>query len=231
MLRPVALPLEPLEPLGTLLGRVLTTEGLVTAAALAVPAWLADLLFGLISTMFSIVYFAAISGYYFQIVDHVGRRSPGLPYPSMEDLSPLWRGLACVLLVALPGVLFLWFGVEKSVVWGTAGLLASPLVASLYLPAAIVACTVANNALAALWPYFWIRIIARAPGSYARLVGRFLITALAFAVASMLAGLTVGLIPFVGPLLASAATNLVLFGQALVVGDFLRRHASDFGYD
>jgi hypothetical protein len=229
----------PASALAEALRRPFTVEGITTAVALAVPAW-ARALPGL-STIFGLIYLAALSGAYFMTVDHVGRGRPGLPGPSDRDFD--WgesaavaaRGLLCILLVALPAIAWAVHLALRDAEapdlatqrWAVAGLLLAGLS---YTPAAIVAVVVSNSTLAALWPVAWARVILRAPSSYALLVGLFVVTFLAWALAGAIAAQTLGRVPLLGGLLAATVSNLLLLTQAALVGHFLRRNADAFGY-
>lgn len=230
--------------LAELIRRPFTVEGLTLAVALAVPAWARGLP-GL-GTIFGVIYLAAISGAYFMTVDHVGRGRPGLPGPSDHDFD-WWetavtaaRGMICLVLVALPTVIYVVHVAFRAAADDTppldlaalrfrvAGLLALGLC---YVPAAIVAVVVSDSTIAALWPVAWVRVILRAPASYALLVVLFLGAYVAWSLGTAVADRTLGVIPLVGSLLATSVSNLLLLTQAVLVGHFLRRNADAFGYD
>ena len=236
LLRPLAPPAPPrAEELKELIARTFGREGLITALALAVPAWLSS--FPFLGWFFSLIYLAALSGYYFQVIGHIGCGRPGLPLPTDADagdlIRALGRGLACMLVAALPWIL--WGAIsgrriDFTVAPGVA-VLGGVLFACACLPAAIVAVVVANNGWAALWPLFWVRIAVGAPASYARLVGVFAATTAALWIGTLAAAFFFGRIPLFGGLLLSAVTNVLVVLQAVLVGAFIHRHAEQFGLD
>ena len=72
LLKPAGTPVAPpLEELRELFGRVFSVDGLLTAFALAIPAWMGAL--PMVGRIFRVIYLAALAAYYFKIVDHIGR--------------------------------------------------------------------------------------------------------------------------------------------------------------
>src|SRR2546427_4999966 len=72
ILKPVAIQTvaAPSEQLRELVVRIFSINGIITALALALPAWLSFL--PLIGRVLWIIYVAGVASYYFKIVDHVG---------------------------------------------------------------------------------------------------------------------------------------------------------------
>jgi hypothetical protein len=227
------------EQLRDLVGRPFGAEGIFTALGIAVAGWLSWL--PVIGGLLWLAYIAALVGYYFQIIDHIGREREGMPGPSdaVEDVTSmlglLFRGVLCLLVGTAP--LLIWYYFVRrldpnATPQGTrATIFGLLLIGQLYLPAAVVAVTLTNSTGGALWPIAWIRIIAAAPVSYALLVLLFVGSVVLFWVGSTAAAATVGRIPIVGGLITMTITNLLLFLQASLVGGFLRRNAEAFGYD
>jgi hypothetical protein len=219
----------PLEP-RALVGRVLAGEGLLTAAAIALPGaltWVPG--FG---TLFKLMFWGSLVGYYFQIIVHVGDDKPGLPgaADALDDVPALVsmtvRGCLCAAVGAIPYYVWLYGGGSGAA--GTAlGLL---VVGMTYMPAVLIAVVLTGSTLGALYPIAWLKIAARAPRSYLLLVLLFVGTLLALSLILTAAGMVAGWIPLVGAFITNGLLCLILFAQAALVGGFLRRHAEDFGY-
>lgn len=209
--------------------RVVSLEGLTTAAAFAVPFAL--------SNWFQVLagfYLSALVGYYFTIIHHVGASREGLPGPS--DATEDWveicgfalRGIACVAVGFAP--LIAWFAVTRDAPTSelTLGLV---FAGQIYMPAVVLAVALTNTAVAVIWPVAWVRVIARAPAKYARFVGIWIVSiAVGFAIymTTALAFAPYGALGLFG---AAIAWNVFWFAQAALVGHFLRANAAAFGWD
>jgi hypothetical protein len=235
-LGPVLQRFRPSPSLTNLLSRPLSVEGLITAAALG---WLAAALGWMpgIGTFISFACYAALVAYYFQIITHIGNGKEGLPGPSdaMHSLGEMWRqtirGWICVFAATLP--FMVWNNILHD-----GDRIASPPIAFLllamgllYLPAAIVCVVLTDSGFGALYPVAWLEVMKRAPASYARLVGLFIVSLAVLWLISVTGDATLGRVPFVGHFAVRLAVNLGLFAQAALVGGFLMRHAEDLGYD
>jgi hypothetical protein len=233
-LGPVTTRFRPSPSLASLLSRPLSLEGLITAAAIclldAALGWMPG-----IGRFIHLACSAALVAYYFQIIAHIGEDKPGLPGPSdtVEDFGEMrrqtLRGWVCVFAALLPFIIwsrFLHDGAVPSQL--TAFLLVA--LGLTYLPAAIVCVVLTASSWGALYPVAWIQVITRAPGSYLRLVGLFLISLVALGLLSAAGNMFLGWIPFVGTFVVETLLALALFAQASLVGGFLLRHAEDFGY-
>lgn len=214
-----------------LVRRPFTTDGIITATAIALflaLGWVPG--FG---DLLKLAGYAALVAYYFQIIGFVGDGHDGLPGPSDAGDTPVamlrtvLRGWLCIIVGTLPYLLWHLVGHDA----GGAPVALVVLVAGMtYLPAVIIAVVLTGSTLGAVYPVAWAQIIARAPSSYARLVGIFALSILALAGATLVASLAAGFIPLVGAWIVGTMEILLLFAQAALVGGFLRRHAHDFGY-
>jgi hypothetical protein len=212
-----------------LLRRPFDREGLLTALVLALPFGLTIVPDRLVALFFSFVYAGCLASFYFQTVDHVGRGQPGLPFSaapvSRADLSKaVERGLACLAVAVGPA--WAWSVLVPEVPLVSFALLA---LGCALAPAAIVTVAVTERALLALWPFAWARIIARAPSAYGRLVLLFFGSSAIWIALGAVASLTLGRIPLAGPLLAAAVNAVLATVQAVLVGGFIRRNATDLG--
>lgn len=218
--------------------RALTVEGFATAAGLASPliltgfvSWIPGM--GWFTLLMALIYYGGLVGYYFQIIDHVGQGRDGLPGPSdlRDELGGLLlmslRGGLCVFVAAVP-YLAAWARTESPL--GLPATLLLVAIGLVYLPAAIVSVVLTDSTLGALYPVAWWHVISRAPSSYARLVALFWATLAAFALYGVLVAPLLQRVPIAGAFLSASVANLLWFTQACLVGGFLRRHASDFGY-
>jgi hypothetical protein len=219
--------------------RVASVEGLTTATAFAIAfaasRWL---------PIFAVFYAAAVVGYYFFIIHHVGDGGDGLPGPSdavdswTENIGLVLRGLAIVVIGGLP--VYLWFVVTHDLP-RPAVALALVALGQLYVPAAILAVAITNQTFAAVWPPTWFAVIRRAPGAYSRFALRWLATVaiglVIVAITSPLVDGSLGLArtssePLatygLGALAASFVWNLFVFAQAVLVGLFLRENRDAF---
>jgi hypothetical protein len=226
----MSLPAPPMEPLA-LAARVLSSDGLITAAAIALPGAVSGWFGFGIGTLFNLAYWGTLIGYYFQIIAHIGDDGDGLPGASdaLSDLPSVMlmtlRGALCVVVGTAPYLVWLASGGRADSAVGLLALLAGMT----YLPALLVTVTLTDSTAGALYPVAWVRIVARAPRSYVHLVLLFVVTVLAAALALYVVSWLVGGIPLFGSWLRCALCALLLFAQAAVVGGFLRRHATDFG--
>ncbi|MDX2093649.1 MAG: hypothetical protein SFX73_37765 [Kofleriaceae bacterium] len=208
--------------------RAISTEGLVTGAALAV-------FYGVLSSLAAVpvIYLASLVSYYFVTVHHVGDGKPGLPGPA--ETVDNWTEMRTT---ALGGIFTAGLGFLPLIVAITTTrtplddrmFVALALLGQLYMPAIILSVAVTNSPWAAIWPPTWVRVIGRAPGQYVRFVGLWIV--------SVLLGLVVlwattqsltGSVP--GDCVAAFAWNLFWFFQASLVGEYVRRNASAYGWD
>lgn len=207
--------------------RVGTLEGVTTNLAFALCYQAA-----VVSPLFSGFYFAALVGYYFTIIHHVGEGGDGLPGPSdavddwVETLGILAKGLGCALVGVAPLVVFL-------VMFGEAPPLGMALIlvalGQLYMPAILLALVFTNDLYVLVWPFAWARVIARAPRPYAMFALMWLATVL---VALLLFAVLWGLfanVPF-GRFLMALGWNAFWFAQASFVGIYLRTHRAAYGW-
>ena len=214
-----------------LMRRPFSVDGLITAAAIALPVALGFVPgFG---DLLKLAGYAALVAYYFQIVAFVGDGGEGLPGPSdigdtpIQMLKTVAKGWLCILVGTAPYLAWHLLGHDA----GGAPVALALLVAGMtYLPAVLIAVVLTGSTLGAVYPVAWAQIIARAPASYARLVGIFAISIVVLAAATLVATLAAGFIPLAGSWIVGIIENLLLFAQAALVGGFLRRHAHDFGY-
>jgi hypothetical protein len=217
---------------GSLLLRVVTLECLLTAVAIALPGavrgWFG---FGL-GRLLIVAFLGSLVGYYFQIIAHIGDDQEGLPglADTVSDLSSLrrmmTRGILCLAVAAAP---FLVFRAQGGDVESPAAI-ATVLAGLLYLPAIVVAVALTQSTAAALWPVAWVRVVARAPLSYATLVLLFGASSGVGVLVYVALHKMLGGVPFVGAWVALSAVTMIAFAQAVLVGAFLHRHAEDFGY-
>jgi hypothetical protein len=221
---------------------VASVEGLTTAAAFAiafaVSRWLPIL---------GVFYAAAVVGYYFFIIHHVGDGGDGLPGPSdavdswTENVGLALRGIAVAAIGGLP--VYLWFVVTHDLP-RPAVAVALVALGQLYVPAAILAIVITNQTFAAVWPPTWFAVIRRAPRAYGRFALRWLasvaIGLVIVAISSPLVDGSFGLQrttsePLrtygLGALAVSFVWNLFVFAQAVLVGLFLRENREAFGID
>lgn len=217
------------EDMADLARRPFDGDGLLIAAALGAPFAFTVVPMPLLQTFFAFVYLGCLASYYFETVDHVGRGKRGLPFSaapiSRADLAgALARGLACLAVAAGPA--WAWSILVPDAPLVTAALVALGVALT---PAAIVSVAVTGQARAALWPFWWARIIARAPVAYGRIVGVFIASSVVWALGASLAAATLGRIPFVGPFAAATVNAALAVLQATLVGGFLRRNAEELG--
>jgi len=225
------------------LGRVRSMEGLTTAAAFAIgfglSRYIGILLFA---------YVAAVVGYYFHIVRYVGDGHAGMPGPS--DAVDSWgetfltalTGLLCVLVGVLPQLIYLIAYHDQPD--SLAGRLALAVIGQLYMPAALLAATLTNRPLAVAWPPAWIAIISRSPIRYARFAALWVASvAVIIAVIAVTAPIVDGSMSLemtrtaplatwgIGAAVAAFIWNVVIFGQAVLVGLYLRENRHELGFE
>ncbi len=222
--------------------RVRSVEGISTALAFAACFMLSRWM-----PVFVALYVAALVGYYFTIVEHVGGCETGLPGPSdaVDDLGQILeqivRGFVCLLAGALP--LLGYFIATHDLPSPALGVVLAAL-GQLYMPAALLSITLTNRALAGLWPVAWVAVIRRAPAHYARFAMLWLgSVTVGIGIALSTRWLVDGSLDLrettttplaslgVGALVASVIWNLFWFAQAVLVGLFLRQHRDAFGWD
>jgi len=221
--------------LGALLRRPFTAEGIIVSVALAIPFALArwviplgdSLVLMVVSRGLLLIYLGALASYYFQTVSHIGLGRAGLPFSSADDREALVRGgvrgLVCLVVGVGPGIATsLLVGPPLSVVVLVLGLL--------LVPASILAIVMGGNAASGLWPPALASVIARVPGAYAKLALVFVLSTVVWGVVMTLVAMSVGQIPLLGSFVVGATNNVLLLAQALVVGNFLHRHAADLGH-
>lgn len=225
-------PVRPLAPEGEgdlreILTRPFSRDGLLTAAAFTAPHLLSGL--RLVGILFFMIYLAALSAYFFRVVDHVGQARSGLPF-SEEDVMDRWemggafvRGALVLGVVSAPLYLARRSGVEwlgpLSLAWTIA-----------VLPAAALAVAVSRSSWAALWPPLWARVIALAPGPYLALVGLMVVLGAVTFAAFFGALMTVASVTFVGSFTLAFVVNLGVMMQACALGAYLSKHATVLGY-
>jgi hypothetical protein len=217
------------QQLRDLLVRPLSAPALTAALVVAVFAALSDLPLPILDLAMGLVALAALSGTYFNAVDHVARGKPGFPAPvEAEGWTPrtqATRGLLCLMVVATPfGV---WLAANRGAEGVTALVSARPLaallvaaVAQAWLTAALLAVLVSVSGLGAFWPPALVAVIARAPRHYLRLLALMAATTAVALLAARLTGST----PYLSRFAAGALGSLVLFAQAALVGGFVFRH-------
>ncbi len=209
--------------------RVISREGFATSLAFAI-IWSLSRMFAFLFPL----YLAALVGYYFTIIPHVGDGKPGLPTPaeSVDDLGAtvthILRGILCVIIGGLP--VFVWIlRSHRSELSPGDGTRILELIAlgQLYFPAALLSVSFTNQTLALCYPVTWIKVISRAPGGYVRFLGLWFVT---FTIGGLLLMIGAGLDnDSMGFALAFGFVwNLYGFAQAVLIGDFVRLNADAF---
>jgi hypothetical protein len=214
-----------------LLKRPFRWEALITATAIAVPVWLAGYIpfaGGIVSS----VGFAAAVAYYFQVVDHVGRKRDGMPDPSgVEDWGDVrrlsQRGLLCMLVGFAPFLIWRFTSDDTAMSTGLLWL----VVGQLYMPAALLTVVITGSTAGALWPVAWAQIITRAPLQYLLLVGLYLVSIVVGFFANGFLRSELSIIPVAGTLIALTLERVLWFTQAALVGGFLAANAEKLGWD
>lgn len=222
----------------TLIRLPFTRDGVLTALALSLPLLVASLpLLNAVSGVLEIVFLSALSGYYFLVVDHIGRGRDALPGPSdsFDDIGGMMlmmlRGVGCLVLGGVPLVIwriYLGTSVSPTLSSHPVTILALEAIGHTYVPAIILALVITEQESALFWPPLWIQIVLRAPLAYLELVGWFLLSLLVWWLVSVAARHSIGRAPIVGTWLAESVSTLFLLVQATVVGGYLRRHSSQF---
>lgn len=219
------------EDLQDLVRRPLSGEGLLTAFVLSLPLGLIAVPIRHLQAFLVFVHVACLVSYYFQTVDHVGRRRPGLPFSAAPvSRGELWaalvRGFTCLFVAAGPAFIWNAFLPQDRAI---AVLLA--VIGVALAPSAIISVAVTERAWTALWPFSWARVISRAPAAYGRIVGVFVATTMAWAIVDLFAIYTVGRIPILGLLFVATVNAAFAILQAVLIGGFLRRNAAELGYE
>ena len=210
--------------------RVASIEGLTTAAGFAIPAALA----ALVPVLF-VVWIAAVVGYYFAIIHHVGAGHTGLPGPSdarddlIDTVGLAVRGVLCAVLGTVP--LLVWVRVTHRFPSGEV-LLVLLLAGQTYMPAALLAVAFSNRGLAAVWPVAWVRIVTRAPLAYVRFVATWVASvALGGLLVVTTRDLLAGVNALLGNYVAAFIWTLYSFVQAAMIGNHVRHEAAAYGWD
>jgi hypothetical protein len=218
---------------GSLLARPFKVEPLLTAFAIALPAWLSHFVPGAGRFLFWLGFAAAVA-YYFQVIDHVGRGQDGMPEPTqaIEDMSDVrraaLRGILCIGVSVVPYLLWLFFlrGEDDS-----SNGLTWLLIGQFYMPAALLTVVITGSTAGALWPVAWVQIIARAPAQYVLLVGVYLVSIVLGFFFSTIVTPAMSEVPVVGMLLGLTLERILWFTQAALVGGFLAANAEKLGWD
>ena len=228
VLRVGELPQEP-ETLRQLLSRPVNLEGALTVATLSLPG-LGVGFGGLLGAVFGFIYLGVLAGYYYQLIDHVGRQSEGLPFSSevigWGDMSAkLLRGLGSLAVGCGPALLWSHFIGEPWFV--ELGLLIAGL---MLVPASVLAGVLTRSGINVLYPLGWMEIIARAPRSYGRLLGLFWASVVIWAGALGMLAFLLEPIPYLPWIVLPLANTFLALGQAALFGGFLQREAAALGY-
>ncbi len=187
----IVAPLTPInENWSEFLMRPFRKEALITAAAIAFPRWLGQMLVLLplaffmapFARLLSAISFAATCAYYFQTITHIHRGNDGMPEPNTEDgfniFGSSFRGSLCFFVGLAPFLYWFWFVFRPSGEWSWSTAIGLLAIGQLFMPAAIISVVLSDSSFGAVWPPGWIQIIVRAPGQYLALVGLYLIALL-----------------------------------------------------
>ncbi|MEO7328137.1 MAG: hypothetical protein ABI193_06145 [Minicystis sp.] len=216
------------QDLEELLRRPFDKDTLMTIVAISVPWGLTAIPLPRVAMLGAMLYFGALATYYFQVVDHVGRGSKGLPFSSeMTSAQDLLRA-------TIRGLIVCGIAVGPALVVALIDEHNAPLALFLLAfglccaPAAILSIVLTNSAWNGLWPIVWAQIIARSPRAYARLVSFYAASFLLWWIGNTTAWFFLRPIPWVGVFLSGLVNTLLTIVQALLVGSFLRRNAHRF---
>ncbi len=207
-----------------LLLRQLSPEGIGTIVVLSLPAMAAFISFTFLWP-FLIVYLGALSGYYYQTIDHIGRSRPGLPFSSgvgsgMDILLKLGRGMATVSLVLGPA-LFLRAYHPGHLFFEVLLLLIGLALA----PASVVAAFVTGSTLNQFNPPVWVEIVRRAPRSYGTLCLWIYGSTAIWAATTFFLYWLLGPMPVARTILVPIVNTIFVTWQASLFGLFLQREA------
>jgi hypothetical protein len=214
------------------LRRLFTPTGMVSVAAIGLLGAMSDIPLPIVDLTIAAVAYLALAATYFNLVDHVGSGKAGFPAPVEAAGWPFStlaiRGLLCLLVVCTP--FGIWLGVDQRAEGVGELLMRHPIGgASLglftlaWLTAALLAMLVTVSGLAAFWPPALVRVVARDPRRYLRLLGLMAASAGGIVLLRLALGLPAS-IPFLSHLLVTGVTAVALFAQATLVGTFVHRH-------
>jgi hypothetical protein len=228
---------DPKDELSYVLEQVLLTrDGIMGAFALAVPLGLAGLSPALMRPLLYLLYLVLVLGYYFMIVGHFGRWKPGLPNPAEVHVQGGWgtvmlRAVTGIAVAGLPfvGVALILSKPTLEVVlsWEGSVLL---LLASLYLPAAVVTGAATEHPLGAAWIPGWLQVVRADPRGYARLFLRFLIIGSTWGLVTLVTAMLFAAVPVLDLLIIGTVSHLLLFVQAGTVGVYVGNNSVELGF-
>ena len=213
------------------LRRVWSLDGATFCVAVCAPLLMMS--FGGTMALFGqVVFFAALAGTYFMVLDHVAKDQPGLPRGASENLGgSLWRGILVVLVGVLPplvaGVQVDSMGLDGAPVW-IATFVFAVLGVGL-MPAAALAVYASGSGLAALAPHLWYRIVTRIPRPYARIAGLYVAAIAGLQLWTLLVGLAFGPLPTLSALCVGPVAVLVALAMAAALGGVVRRNRYALG--
>lgn len=230
-MRPSPAPKPETSPLVDDLRRVASLEALGFAAGATAPLLLGGLSKGFLLIGW-VMFWAAVAGAFFHVLDHLAEGRPGLPLGTAENLGRhLWRGLMILLVGAIPPILASMQldttpeGPTRSLV-----MLGASLVGAGLVPAATVAVYTSQSALAAFAPHLWFRIISRIPDDYAKLIGLCVAVVVLQAIWAALIGLALGSFPVLASLVYAPFVALLAVALAATFGGILDRRRNDLGW-
>ncbi|MFO0762081.1 MAG: hypothetical protein U0359_36920 [Byssovorax sp.] len=216
------------EDLRELVRRPFERDNLLAVIALSIPWGLTALPSLRLKVTFGVIYFAALSMYYFQVIDHIGQGKKDLPFSAdltsgYDVLRSLTRGVIVVGILLGPALYLAWIGAP-----GVLPPLLALAFGLLCAPASILSIVLTGHAANGLWPIVWAQIIARAPRDYLKLVGFFSATFVGWWVFNTAAFFFLAPIPWFGFFLSGLCNTMLTLVQALFLGHFLRRNAHRF---
>jgi len=193
-------------------------------AALSLPFWLTALPLLKIRLLFLFIYSSALSAYYFQSIEHVGRGAPGLPFASAP--STRWE-LALAFARGLVG-----FGVGYGPALVGVFLLRDNWALLLLLllfgicitPAVILSIVLTGHTRNGLWPLAWWAVAKHDLRAYGKLVGQFVLSCVAAVLFLLLVSFTIGYIPLIGAYFSGVAITVGALVQASLVGHWVRQN-------